>query len=117
MPIYEFACNECHQSFEELVSMSKIDEVVCPSCGSENVKKKMSTFASKFAEGGDSFSLNTSSAPSCAQEALEGHSCLTVGQFVKGTVTLPHSASEVLRKRGCPFLILMDSKPDALLHR
>jgi putative FmdB family regulatory protein len=65
MPIYEFVCSECRQSFEDLVSISRIDEVVCPSCGSEKVKKKMSTFASKPAGDGGSFSLNTSSASSC----------------------------------------------------
>jgi putative FmdB family regulatory protein len=65
MPIYEFACSKCGRSFEELVSMSKISEVVCPQCGSGQVKKKMSTFASKPAEGGSSFSLGSSSA-SCA---------------------------------------------------
>jgi len=65
MPIYEFACSECRKSFEELVSISKIDEVVCPSCGSPKVKKKMSTFASKSSEEGRPFSLNTSSASSC----------------------------------------------------
>lgn len=66
MPIYEFACSDCDKSFEELVSISKIDEVVCPSCGSQKVKKKMSTFASKAAAvGGSSFSLGSSSASSC----------------------------------------------------
>ncbi len=67
MPIFEFACSECGQSFEELVfSASKIDEVVCPACGSGQVKKKMSTFASKVMGGGSSFSLGASSAPSCS---------------------------------------------------
>ena len=61
MPIYEFACSKCGRSFEELVSISKIDEVVCPKCGSGQVKKKMSTFASKPAAGGSSFSLGSSS--------------------------------------------------------
>jgi putative FmdB family regulatory protein len=64
MPIFEFVCTECDQSFEDLVfSVSKIDEVVCPSCGSGKVKKKMSTFASKPAS---SFSLGASSAPACS---------------------------------------------------
>jgi putative FmdB family regulatory protein len=64
MPIYEFMCSECSKSFEELVfSASKVDSVVCPSCGSGEVKKKMSTFASKTS-GGSSFSFNASSAGS-----------------------------------------------------
>lgn len=66
MPIYEFVCTECNKSFEDLVfSLSSIDEVVCPVCGSSQVKKKMSTFASKPAVGGSSFSLGASSASSC----------------------------------------------------
>ena len=66
MPIYEFICKECSKSFEDLVlSVSRIDEVICPACGSGQVKKKMSTFASKAAEAGSSFSLNSSAASSC----------------------------------------------------
>ncbi len=66
MPIYEFVCKECSKSFEDLVlSASRIDEVVCPTCGSGQVKKKMSTFASKPAEGNGSFSFNSSAASSC----------------------------------------------------
>jgi putative FmdB family regulatory protein len=67
MPIYEFVCTECNKSFEDLVfSLSKLDEVVCPACGSSQVKKKMSTFASKPASGMSSFSLGPSSASSCS---------------------------------------------------
>ena len=66
MPIYEFVCKECSKNFEDLVlSASRIDEVVCPVCGSGQVKKKMSTFASKAAEGGSSFAFNSSAASSC----------------------------------------------------
>ncbi len=66
MPIYEFVCTECGKSFEDLVfSLSKIDEVVCPACGGSQVKKKMSTFASKPAAGASSFSIGPSSASSC----------------------------------------------------
>ncbi len=67
MPIFEFVCTECEKNFEDLVlSLSRIDEVVCPSCGGNKVKKKMSTFASKPAEGIGSFSLgSTSPSHSC----------------------------------------------------
>jgi putative FmdB family regulatory protein len=55
MPIFEFICDECGQIFEELVRIaSAIDEVICPECQSKQVKKKLSTFASKVA-GGSSF--------------------------------------------------------------
>jgi putative FmdB family regulatory protein len=71
MPIFEFVCTECNKSFEDLVfSLSRIDEVVCPACGSSQVKKKMSTFASKPAAGASSFSLGGSSAPSCGTSSV-----------------------------------------------
>ena len=66
MPIYEFDCQECAKPFEELLrSANYIDEVTCPSCGSGQVKKKMSMFASKGTGDSSSFSLGASSASSC----------------------------------------------------
>jgi len=66
MPLFEFVCSECSQSFEELVrSSSNISEVSCPICGSRDIAKKISTFASKTA-GGGSFSLGSSSSASCS---------------------------------------------------
>lgn len=61
MPLFEFMCNECAQPFEELVrSSSAINEVNCPKCGSPEISKKLSTFASKVSGGG--FSLGSSAA-------------------------------------------------------
>jgi len=66
MPIFEFACIQCGQSFEELVfSLSKIEEVVCPTCGSKQVRKKMSAFASKV-EGISSFPTGSALSSSCS---------------------------------------------------
>lgn len=65
MPIYEFVCKDCASNFEDLVMISQLDQVTCPVCGSGQVKKKMSTFASKPAEGSGSFSFNSSAASSC----------------------------------------------------
>jgi putative FmdB family regulatory protein len=66
MPLYEFVCTTCQDDFEELVlGSSGIDGVKCPTCGSTEVKKKISTFASKVS-GGASFSLGASSAASCS---------------------------------------------------
>ncbi len=65
MPIFEFECNECQEPFEELVrSTYKIEEITCPECGGHQVRKKISTFASKMA-GGTSFSLNSSASANC----------------------------------------------------
>ncbi|HYA40543.1 MAG TPA: FmdB family zinc ribbon protein [Syntrophobacteraceae bacterium] len=50
MPIYEYECCNCCESFERLVF--KTDEPVsCPRCESSNVNKKMSVFG--FKSGGD----------------------------------------------------------------
>jgi len=65
MPLFEFVCSDCHRPFEELVrSASAISEVTCPKCGSSQVNKKISTFASRVSGG--SFSLGASSAASCS---------------------------------------------------
>ena len=64
MPIFEFECARCHDQFDELVrSAEAVKDVVCPSCGSKKVKKKLSTFASKVSGGGASASA---SAAACA---------------------------------------------------
>jgi putative FmdB family regulatory protein len=65
MPIFEFTCEQCDKPFEELVrSSNSVDGVVCPKCGSTQIKRKISTFASKIS-GGSSFTMS-SSAPSCS---------------------------------------------------
>jgi putative FmdB family regulatory protein len=65
MPIFEFECTTCSQPFEELVrSANAIEDVSCPTCGSPEIKKKISTFASKVA-GSSSFSLGASPVASC----------------------------------------------------
>jgi putative FmdB family regulatory protein len=69
MPIFEFLCEECGQTFEELVrSASAIDEVICPGCQSTHVKKKLSMFASKVS-GGSLYSPSPS-ASSCSPGGL-----------------------------------------------
>lgn len=46
MPIYEFICEECFEEFEKLVSFSQSEiEINCPTCGSELIRKKISSFA------------------------------------------------------------------------
>lgn len=60
MPLFEFVCSNCDRPFEELVRNSGVvSEVTCPNCGSPQVKKKLSTFASRGA--GSSFSFGSSS--------------------------------------------------------
>ena len=54
MPIYEFRCAGCGQSFEELVLRRQDSEaVVCPRCGSQQVTQLLSSFACGAAAKGD----------------------------------------------------------------
>jgi putative FmdB family regulatory protein len=66
MPIFEFVCKECELVFEELIFGFNTDNVVCPSCGGQQVRKKMSTFASKSGSDGSSLSFGSTSATSCS---------------------------------------------------
>jgi putative FmdB family regulatory protein len=70
MPIFEFVCTNCKNPFEELVfSANAVDDITCPACGSEEVNKKISTFASRVS-GGSSFSMGSSQAASCSTGSL-----------------------------------------------
>lgn len=71
MPIFEFICAECGTPFEDLVrSAGAIGEVLCPACGSDQVKKQISTFASRVSGGAPSASISRVSAPSCSTGSL-----------------------------------------------
>jgi putative FmdB family regulatory protein len=52
MPIYEFKCERCGKIFEALC-FTKEDEkdMNCPYCGSREVKKEYSTFATSWGRG------------------------------------------------------------------
>lgn len=63
MPLYEFDCLSCGQSFDKLVrSAEAIKEVVCPVCGQPHIQKKLSNFAANV-KGGSSSSTG---AAACA---------------------------------------------------
>ena len=51
MPLYEYTCNDCKKDSELLVSSST--KVVCPSCKSTNMEKKLSTFSAQVKSGPD----------------------------------------------------------------
>ena len=66
MPIFEFICADCGMPFEELVmSNDKTGEVACPSCQSQNITKKISTFASRLSNV-SSYSFSNVSSASCS---------------------------------------------------
>jgi putative FmdB family regulatory protein len=65
MPLYEFQCTECDRNFEELVRAAMaIADVRCPECGSDHIRRKVSTFASKVSGGGGGAAYASSCAPS-----------------------------------------------------
>ncbi len=46
MPIYEYICRSCNERFSLLQKVSSGEEDAgCPSCGSSEVKKVMSSFS------------------------------------------------------------------------
>ena len=53
MPLFEYICEECGQSFEKLVRGSTTT-ILCPGCNSEKVTKQISTFASRISGGSQS---------------------------------------------------------------
>lgn len=55
MPIYEYACMECEEHFEELVRGDR-QVVTCPQCGAAKVLRQLSTFAVTGAATKPSFS-------------------------------------------------------------
>ena len=52
MPLYEYKCQDCGAEFEALVSFSARDDVACEQCGSVNVERLVSDFASSSESGG-----------------------------------------------------------------
>lgn len=59
MPIYEYMCKKCNESFSLLQRVGVTEkDTVCPRCGSKDIKKNPSTFScscsidSGFSSGG-----------------------------------------------------------------
>ncbi len=45
MPIYEFQCKECRNDFKTLRRADKLNEVLCPTCGTDHVMRLLSVTA------------------------------------------------------------------------
>lgn len=68
MPIYEYLCPTCGESFEKLVrNANTVAAITCPTCGNQDVQRKVSTFAAKIKGGSSSASTGVSS---CAPGSL-----------------------------------------------
>jgi putative FmdB family regulatory protein len=46
MPVYDYLCGDCHQSFEQVLSLTEHDRegIQCPYCGSKNVEQEAAAF-------------------------------------------------------------------------
>ena len=70
MPLFEFDCRACAAHFERLVSSEALNSVVCPQCGSADVKKLFSKFGFKSAgSDGSAGSSGGSSCGSCSSSS------------------------------------------------
>ena len=55
MPVYEYRCAGCEGTTEQLVLAGDVASTpVCPSCGSRDLKRLLSTFAAQSTSGGGS---------------------------------------------------------------
>ncbi len=68
MPIFEYDCTECGETFEKLVRShnynAHVEKVSCPTCGSVKTRKKLSTFAAK--SNGNSSSFGSTGSSDCS---------------------------------------------------
>lgn len=68
MPMYEFACQQCGQTFEELVSGD--EHPACPQCGSAKTEKLLSCCA--FSSGGASSGAESDYTPPSTSSGCGG---------------------------------------------
>jgi len=54
MPVYEYKCKNCDEKFELFQFSYSENGVICSKCGSENIERLMSGFASTGASSGQS---------------------------------------------------------------
>lgn len=60
MPIYEYTCLQCGESFDKMLRFSESDLLpACPKCDGQDTRKKVSVFG--FSGGSASVSVNTGS--------------------------------------------------------
>ncbi|MEN6531232.1 MAG: zinc ribbon domain-containing protein [Anaerolineaceae bacterium] len=64
MPLYEYVCQSCKQTFETLRSFSQADQpITCPSCGKTDARRQIS-LVNAFSSG-RSLTNSSSSCDSC----------------------------------------------------
>ncbi len=66
MPLYEYACRDCGRRFEVLQRIgADATGVACPECGSPQVAKQFSTFASAASSSGGAMPCGAPNATGC----------------------------------------------------
>ncbi len=66
MPIYEYECNRCGDSFEKMVPFSQAENLpACPHCNSEDTRKKISNI---FSPGASASGSDFSASGSCGSQ-------------------------------------------------
>jgi putative FmdB family regulatory protein len=80
MPIFEFACQDCHTDFELLVRSSTA--LACPHCQSTALEKKLSVFST--AQGG----AGASAGPEACMSAMASGGCGACGAAHAGACGL-----------------------------
>ncbi len=74
MPIFEYHCNKCGKTFEELVWGDRNRAIPCPHCGNQSTEKLISVIGG-IAMGKSGTPACTSSCPSASSCASSGGGC------------------------------------------
>lgn len=83
MPMYEYGCLECNTRFDRLRRMDQDDSgVTCPRCTSEQVRRRLSTFAA-HSRGAASESAPTAAAAPATGGGCCGGSCCSGGSAAR----------------------------------
>jgi putative FmdB family regulatory protein len=45
MPVYDYVCNDCNKTFEQILTLRQHDgQIRCPHCGGKNVRQQAAAF-------------------------------------------------------------------------
>lgn len=72
MPIFEYKCGKCGNSFEKLIRTSS-EKIECPECGNGKVEKMLSVFSASVA-GSPKCEMKPS-CPSAGTKCCSGGTC------------------------------------------
>ncbi len=53
MPLYEYVCPGCGESFEKRVPIAEADQTSCPHCGSQHTKRRLPRIAVQLQSAGN----------------------------------------------------------------